>query len=502
MEAKFLELKNRLAEYWDLIKVSSLLEWDQRTQMPANGSAVRAEQLATVGRMAHEKFIDPAVGQLIDQLQPWAEGRPYESDAAALIRWARREYDKARRVPSALKAEMTRAASLGEDAWVQARRQSDFSIFLPFLARNVDLKFKYVECFDEAEHIYDVLLDDYEPGMKTAQVRKVFDDLKQGLLPLIAAIGQRAERVSDACLHGHFPAEAQRAFALSIVERFGFTPQGWRLDPTVHPFATSLGPGDIRITTRYHEDYIGAGLFGTLHECGHGLYENGVDPALERTPLCRGTSLGIHESQSRMWENLVGRSRPFWKFFFPQLQAAFPQQFKSVDAETFYRAINKAQPSLIRVEADEATYNLHIILRFELEQEMMEGKMALKDLPEVWNTRMKEYLGIDVPNDAQGVLQDVHWSGGGIGYFPTYSLGNIISCQVWEQARTALPDLDRQFERGEFMALREWLRDNIHRHGRKYTPGEILQRVAGGPIKVGPYVKYLQAKFGEIYGLS
>ncbi len=502
MEAKFLELKHRLAEYWDLIKVSSLLGWDQRTQMPKNGSAVRAEQLATVGRLAHEKFIDPAVGKLIDVVTPWAEGQPYESDEAALVRWARREYDKARRVPPELEAEMTRAASLGEDAWVEARKKSDFSIFLPFLAKNVDLKFKYVECFDEPEHVYDVLLDDYEPGMKTAEVRQVFDDLKKDLVPLIAAIRQRADRVSDACLHGHFPAEPQRAFALSIVERFGFTPEGWRLDPTVHPFATSLGTGDIRITTRYHEDFIGAGLFGTMHECGHGLYENGVDPALQRTPLSRGTSLGIHESQSRMWENLVGRSRPFWKYFFPKLQAAFPAQFQGVDPETFYRAINIVQPSLIRVEADEATYNLHIILRFELEQEMMEGKLALKDLPAAWNARMKQYLGIDVPDDAQGVLQDVHWSGGGIGYFPTYSLGNIISCQLWEQVRQALPDLDQQFERGEFMGLREWLRQNVHRHGRKFTPGEILQKVTGGPINVGPYVRYLKSKLGGIYGIN
>ncbi len=338
--------------------------------------------------------------------------------------------------------------------------------------------------------------------MKTAEVKALFDDLKKDLVPLIAAINERAGSVSDACLRQRFPVDRQREFCLSVVERFGFRADSWRLDPTVHPFASNSCTTDIRITTRYYEDYLSPALFGSMHECGHGLYENGVSPTLERTPLCRGASLGLHESQSRMWENLVGRSRPFWNFFYPKLQAAFPEQLGSVDRETFYRAINKVQPSLIRVEADEATYNLHIILRFELEQEIMEGKLALKDLPEAWNARMKQFLGVDVPDDARGVLQDIHWSDGMIGYFPTYSLGNIISCQIWEKALDAMPDLYEQFERGEFTALREWLRANLHRRGRKFTPKETLEKVVGGPIQVGPYVRYLYRKNQEIYGLT
>jgi carboxypeptidase Taq len=285
-----------------------------------------------------------------------------------------------------------------------------------------------------------------------------------------------------------------------LLDRFGFRPDSWRLDPTVHPFASGTCPTDIRITTRYFPDRLDS-LFSTMHEFGHGLYEHQVDPALDRTPLCRGASMALHESQSRMWENLVGRSLPFWRFFYPQLRDRFPQ-LERVGLETFYGAVNKVQPSLIRVEADEVTYNLHIILRFELEQELMGGEIELRDLPEAWNARMKEYLGIDVPNDAVGVLQDVHWSFGGIGYFPTYSLGNVVSAQIWEKVRDAIPDLDEQFERGEFGALREWLRENLHRHGRKFTPQDTLQRVVGGPIEAGPYVRYLKDKLGQIYGLT
>lgn len=501
MEAKFLELKTRLAEIHDLNKIGWVLGWDQRTMMPPKGAAVRAEQLATLQRVAHEKFTSDEIGRLLDDLRPYEESRPYDSDEASLIRVTRRDYEKERRVPGELRAEIARAASQGNIAWIEARRQSNFAMFLPHLQKNVELKHQYVECFDEPEHVYDLLLDDYERGMKTAEVKAVFDELKKELVPLIAAVSGRADAVSDACLHGHFPAEQQRAFCLSVLERFGFSPDAWRLDPTVHPFASNSATTDIRITTKYPEDFINPALFGTMHEFGHGLYEHQISPALERTPLCRGVSLGLHESQSRMWENLVGRSRPFWKFFYPKLQATFPEQFGGVDMEAFYRAINKVQPSLIRIEADEATYGLHIILRFEVEQEIMEGRLALRDLPEAWNARMKEYFGVAVPDDAKGVLQDIHWSAGMIGYFPTYQLGNIISCQLWEKALEAMPDLDAQFERGEFTTLRNWLRENLHKHGRKFTPKETLAKMVGGPISVGPYVRYLKAKLGEIYGI-
>jgi carboxypeptidase Taq len=318
-------------------------------------------------------------------------------------------------------------------------------------------------------------------------------------VPLIAAIRAKPDTVSDACTHGHFPVDQQKAFCVELLKHFGFNAEAWRLDPTVHPFASNSATQDIRITTRYYEHFINPALFGSMHEFGHGLYEHQIGPALERTPLCRGASLGLHESQSRMWENLVGRSRAFWQFMYPKLQAAFPSPLGNVEMETFYRAVNKVQPSFIRVEADEATYSLHIILRFELEQEIMEGRIALKELPQAWNARFKEYFGLEVPNDAEGVLQDIHWSGGMIGYFPTYSLGSIIACQVWEKIMADLPDLYEQFGRGEFGALREWLRVHLHQHGRKFTPPETLRRVVGGPIDVKPFVKYLKGKFGDIY---
>lgn len=502
MEAKFNELKTRLAEIHDLNKIGWILGWDQRTMMAPKGARVRAEQLASLGRVAHDKFTAPEIGRLLDQLQPHAESLPYDSDEASLIRVARRDWDKARRVPGELRAELSRSASLANAAWIEARKQADFQRFLPHLQKNVQLRRRYIECFDQTEDLYDVLLDDYEPGLPTAEVRRVFGELKRELLPLIAAVTRSGREIDDGCLHGHFPIDQQRAFVLSVVGRFGFQTDSWRLDPTVHPFASNSCTTDIRITTRYAEGFLSPALFGTLHETGHGLYENGVSPNLERTPLCRGASLGLHESQSRMWENLVGRSRPFWRFFFPRLKAAFPAQMAGMDAEGVYAAVNKVQPSLIRVEADEATYNLHIILRFELEQALMSGDLALAELPEAWNARMQDYLGLDVPDDGLGVLQDIHWSGGMIGYFPTYALGNIISCQIWEKAQAALPGLEAQFEQGEFVPLREWLRDNLHQHGRKFTPAETLERVAGTPrIEVGPYVRYLYAKFQDLYAL-
>jgi carboxypeptidase Taq len=346
-----------------------------------------------------------------------------------------------------------------------------------------------------------VLLDDFDEGLTTDVVQEVFDELKRELVPLIAQIREHADRVDDSCLHGDFSIDAQRLFSLEVLERLGFDHESWRLDPTVHPFAMSAGTTDIRLTTRYDETDLSVSLFATIHEFGHGFYEANVDPAMERTPLSAVTSMSLHESQSRMWENLVGRGLPMWRYFYPRLQEAFPKQFESVELDEYYRAINKVQPSLIRVEADEATYNLHIILRFELEQEILSGDLSLEDLPEAWNARMTEYLGIDVPDDAQGVLQDVHWSGGAIGYFPTYALGNVISVQLWDRLRADLPALDAQFERGEFDELSGWLRDNMHRHGRKYTSKEMLERITGGGMDPGPYLRYLREKLGEIYGL-
>jgi carboxypeptidase Taq len=501
MNPQFDELKRRLNEISDLNKIQMVLGWDQRTMMSAQGGAARAEQLATISRVVYDKFTADEVGRLLEDLRPYEESLPHESDEASLIRVTRKDYTKLKHVPADLRVEITRASSLASQSWIEARKEANFARFLPFLEKNIELKHRYVECFAPYHQPYDVLLDDFEQGMTTAEVKAIFDELKLDLVPLIAQVADRADQVSTDCLHGRFPIDRQKAFILSILERFGFRPDSWRLDPTVHPFASSSSPNDIRITTRYYENFINPALFGSMHECGHGLYENGVAASLYRTLLARGASNGLHESQSRMWENLVGRSRPFWRFFYPHLREAFPEQFANVEMETFYRAINKMVPSLIRVEADEATYNMHIILRFEMEQEIFNGLIQPKDLPEAWNARMKAYLGVDVPNDAQGVLQDIHWSSGQFGYFPTYSLGNIIASQIWEKALGEMPGLYEQFEQGEFLPLREWLRERLHILGRKFTPQETLKKVVGSPIQVGPYVKYLKAKAADVYGI-
>jgi carboxypeptidase Taq len=500
---RFTELKTRLAEIHDLSKVSSLLSWDQAVTMPPGGAAVRAEQMATVGRIAHQLFTSPEIGRLLDDLAGYEASLPYESDDASLIRATRLDYEKERRLPAELRSEMTRVASLARNAWAGARARNDFAAFKPFLQQTIDLKRRYIDCFEVEDEPYDILLDDFERGMPTAEVRQIFTELKEAIVPLIAAVAERSDAVDDRCLYGHFPIERQRELCLSILRRFGYTDTEWRFDPTAHPFASNTGLGDIRLTTRYYENYVAPSLFGSMHECGHGLYEHGISPSLERTPLCRGTSLGIHESQSRLWENLVGRSRAAWRCFLPELRAAFPDQLGSVDLETFYRAINKVKPGFIRVEADELTYGLHVVLRFELEQEMLAGDVSLDELPEAWNAKMKAYLGVDVPDVANGVLQDVHWSLGYVGYFPTYVIGSVVSAQIWNTALQAMPDLPAQFERGEFLTLREWLRDNLHRHGRKFTPKETLKKLTGSDtVQVGPYVDYLTAKFGEIYGLN
>jgi carboxypeptidase Taq len=497
---KLQDLRGRLAEITDLRRAEAVLSWDQNVMMPPGGAQARAEQLATVDKIAHQMFVAAEIGRLIEELVPYGESLDYDSDDAALIRRTQRDYEKASRVSPELSAEITRQGAIAYEAWVGARRESDFSKFLPYLEKNVELKHRYVECFDKTDETYDVLLDDFEEGMTTAEVRAVFDQLKTELLPFIAEIAEHQDAVDDSCMHGTFPPEAQKAFSMEIIERFGFSEESWRLDPTVHPFATNSCPTDIRLTTRYAEDNLES-IFSSMHEFGHGCYEHQVDPSLERTPLCSGVSLGLHESQSRMWENLVGRSRSFWNFFFPKIQEAFPA-LGSVDLDTWYKAVNKVQPSLIRVDADEVTYNFHVILRFELEQEIVNGTIDLSDLPELWDAKMVEYLGIDVPDQARGVLQDVHWSFGGLGYFPTYSLGNVLSVQIWERVLAEMPDLYEQFERGEFTALREWLRDNLHRYGRKYTPRETLERAAGSQLDAGPYIRYLKDKMSEVYGIG
>ena len=496
MEERFTELKTRLAEIHDLRRSLELLFWDQTVMMPPGGGPVRGQQLTTLDRIAHQKFVAEEIGELLEGLTQYESTLDYDSDEASLIRTTRRDYDKARRVPAELAAEMTGAAAEAHDVWAKAREENDFPLFLPHLERAVELKRRYIDCFEGYDEPYDVLLDDFEPGMKTAEVRAVFDDLKAALVPLIAEIGSLDG--DDAFMSGPWPIDKQHEYSLEIIRRFGFDESFARLDLTVHPFAASSGTQDIRLTTRYKEDDI-TSIFTAMHECGHGLYEHGVSPTLERTPLCHGVSSALHESQSRLWENIVGRSREFWNYFYPSFQETFPEAVGDVDQERFYRAINRVKPSYIRVDADEATYNLHIILRFELEQEIFAGTIELKDLPEEWNRRFEEYLGIPVTTDTLGVLQDVHWSSGGFGYFPTYSLGNIVSVQIWEKALSELPDLPEQFEAGEFGQLHEWLQTRLYSLGRKFTPQQTLESVVGTPgIDAQPYIRYLKDKLGAL----
>lgn len=501
MQAKLQRLKELLGEVADIRRAAAVLGWDQETYMPPGGAAQRGQQLATLSRLAHIKFTSDEIGQLLDDLQPYVAERDPDSDEARLVKVTRREYDKATRVPPELVAEMSQAASEGQMAWREAKAQSDFSRFRPYLERLVDLKRAYARLFAPYDHIYDPLLDDFEPGMKTAQVKEIFVALRPQQVELIRAIAERPQ-VEDGFLYLDYDEQKQWDFGVAVITRFGYDWQRGRQDKSAHPFTTSFGMGDVRITTRIFRNNLASGLFSTLHEGGHALYEQGIDPALDRTPLANGASLAVHESQSRLWENLVGRSRAFWEHFYPRLQETFPTQLGNVRLDDFYKGINKVQPSLVRVEADEATYNLHIMLRLELEIALMEGSLEVRDLPEAWNARMEEYLGLTPPNDAQGVLQDIHWSMGALGYFSTYALGNLISVQLWEAMQRDIPDMEEQIRRGEFEALLGWLRENVHRHGAKFEPQELVKRVTGSEIVAEPYVRYLRTKFGAIYGLS
>ncbi|MFO3797589.1 MAG: carboxypeptidase M32, partial [Anaerolineales bacterium] len=417
-----------------------------------------------------------------------------------LLRVTARDYEKATRLPPEFVAEFAMTTSRAHEAWVEAKGKSDFSLFRPHLEKIVELTQKYVTFFPPADHPYDILLDNYEPGMKTAEVKEIFDLLRPQQVELIRAITSRPQ-VEDGFLHLDYDEQKQWDFGVEVITKFGYDWKRGRQDKSPHPFTTSFSIGDVRITTRFMPKDGVSALFSTMQEAGHALDEQGIDPAYERTPLASGASLAIHESQSRMWENLVGRSLPFWEYFYPRFRELFPAQLGNVDLMTFYKGINKVQPSLIRVEADEATYNLHIMLRLEIEIALLEGTLQVKDLPEYWNAKMQEYLGLTPPNDAQGVLQDIHWSMGSLGYFSTYALGNLVSVQLWEKIQADIPDLPDQIRRGEFGALLSWLRENIHRYGRKYEPQQLVQRITGSKITPEPYLRYLHQKFSAIYGL-
>jgi carboxypeptidase Taq len=485
-------LRTLLAEIADLQHAEMLLDWDSRVSMPHAGAAARADASATVGRLAHERFVSDEVGALLDELAPLEEELDSDSVDAALIRVTRRDWERSRQVPPKLAGEMRRASGIAVAAWDEAKAASDFSLFAPHLERQLELKHRYIDCFPAGENPYDVLLEDYEEGTTTAEVEAVFDTLKPELLSLVEKV--RDARVDLSPLHGSFPIAKQREAGERVLAAFGSGTGSWRLDETPHPFASSPGIGDVRLTTHYDETNL-TSLFSTMHEFGHGVYEWGVDPSLARTPLGSGTSSAVHESQSRTWENLVGRSPGFWRWFFPQLQSIFTDELTAVDEGAFYAAINAVRPTLVRVDADEVTYGLHIILRFELEQELLSGAVGVNEVQEAWNARVHDYLGLDVPDDAHGVLQDMHWSIGLIGYFATYQLGNVMSVQLWRRAVADLGDVEEQFERGEFVPLREWLRENVYRQGRRYRPRELLRRVTGSDLDPAPYLAYLRTKF-------
>ena len=488
-------LDTLIGEVMDLRHAADLIEWDERVYMPPGGVTVHGEMSAALRRLAHEKFTSGEVGDALDAARRGVASEDADSTAARMVRVVERDYARATRVPADFVAEHAAAISAAQHTWADARASSDFARFAPHLQKVIDLKRRYVAFFPPADHPYDVLLDDYEPGMKTADVRRLFDSLRQRQVAIIKSVAAKPAPQADFLTTAYAESDIRR-FAEDVVTAFGFDWTRGRQDKSVHPFATGIGAHDVRITTRWVEGQPLALLFGTMHEAGHAMYEQGVGDEHQRTILEGGASLGVHESQSRLWENMVGRSRQFWDHFFPRLQAACPAQLGSVTADAFHAAINRVQPTLIRVEADEATYNLHIMLRVELELALIEGSLRVSDLPEAWNTKMREYLGLTPPTDATGVLQDIHWSAGLFGYFATYTLGNVIAAQLWERFGAVHSERDSEIGRGDFSPLLSWLRTELHRHGRKFEPKELVERITGSAVDSEPYLRYLENKYG------
>jgi len=502
MSEKLEQLRTILAEVTDLNRAGQVLGWDQETYMPPGGVTARSQQLSTLSRLAHVRFTADDVGRLLSELEEETSGLPFDSLEASIVRVTRRDYDQDRKLSAELISEIARAGSVGQPVWQKARREADFKLFAPILERNVELNRRMADALGYQDRPYDALLNRYEPGMTTDDLETIFAELKKAIVPLVADIARNSDAVDDRVLYRGFDPDVQVKYALDVVTKLGYDLERGRQDISTHPFSTTFGPGDARITTRVSRDFFNECLFGSIHEAGHAMYMQGHGDDIDRTPLWDGASPGVHESQSRLWENLVGRSRGFWKHFFPSLRNAFPEPLHDIDDEAFFRAVNKSYPSLIRVEADEVTYNLHVLLRFELETELLEGKLKVKDLPEAWNTRMQSYVGINVPNDREGVLQDIHWAWVSFGIFPGYTIGNLIAAQLTEKIRAAIPDMEAQIERGEFATLLGWLRKNVHRHGRKFTPNELLERATGKPLTPVPWIAYAREKYGSLYGVK
>ena len=495
--AELAALRERMAEIADLRGIGALLFWDQNTMMPPAGAPPRSEHLATLQRTIHGRLTDPELSRLLDALQPWADGEDPDGDDVRLLAWVRRDVEKAVRVPADLAADMSRAAALGQRAWQDARGALDFGVFRDPLARQIELRHRYAGCFEGTAafaHPYDVLLDDFEPGLTIAELQPLLAGLQEALVPLVAEAGEPQAR---GVLDGDFPLAAQRELIRGILATVGFDPAAWRLDESVHPFAQGVAPTDVRITTRWADGDLGMALYSVLHEFGHGLYEAQVAPALLRTTLDEPVSLGVHESQSRLWENVVGRSRAFCAWLLPLLRERFGGAVDGLGVPELYRGVNRVHPSPVRIEADETTYNLHVVLRVELELALMEGRLEVADLPAAWDEGMQRLLGVEPPNVVEGVLQDIHWGSGLIGYFPTYTLGNLIAAQLWVRLIEDVPAADELLERGEFGFLREWLGERVHRHGRKFPPRELLRRITGEDLRVDPFLRYLRDKLAD-----
>ncbi len=481
-----------------LASIEAVLDWDERTMLPPAGTEHRAEQMTLLSGMIHDRWTNAEFGQWLAELVEDPLAADPAGDAGANLRRLKREYDKKVKLPKSLVEQLAQTAVFAQQAWVEARRKSDFGHFRPWLDKTLTLKRQEAEALGYAECPYDALLDRYEPDARTADVAVVLAGLRQQLIPLVQAIRESGRQPDVSLLHRSFPPDAQHSFGRMAAARIGFDFDRGRLDVTAHPFCSGLGPSDCRITTRYDEHFFNEAFFGILHEAGHGIYEQGLPADQYGLPLGEAVSLGIHESQSRLWENFVGRSLAFWQFLYPQAQRQFTA-LSDVGLSEFHFAVNDVRPSLIRTEADEATYNLHILIRFELEQALLDGDLPLDDLPGAWNAKYEEYLGITPPDAARGVLQDIHWSAGLIGYFPTYSLGNLNAAQLFRQADTDLGGLAGQFARGEFQPLREWLGEKIHRHGQRYSAAELIRRVTGQPLSHEPLVDHLRRKFGPLY---
>lgn len=495
------ELLQRCQELSDLGAVQALMSWDQETFMPPAGQPARGRQMAALSALSHQKMTSPEMGQLLEKLQ--GPEAPEDSDARTTVERMAWSYERSTRVPEKLVREMTEAQSASVNAWAEAREKDDFPAFLPHLKRLLDLSREEADLLKEdGQSRYDALLQSYERGASSAEIGAVFSELRDALTPLVQAISEKADAISDDCLHQAYAPEKQIEFGKAVLRDMGFDFNRGRLDRSAHPFTSGFHPQDVRMTTKLDPQFFNPGFFATVHEGGHALYEQGYLEADYGTPLGSSISLGIHESQSRAWENLLGRSLPFWRYYYPALQQMFPEALTGVDLEDFYKAVNRVEPSLIRIEADEVTYSLHIILRFELEQALLEGDLSPEDLPEAWNEKVQQYLAVEVPSNRQGCMQDIHWAWGLLGYFPTYTLGNLYAAQFHQQAHKDIPDLQEAIEKGELQVFTQWLRENIHQVGQRRLAPELVQDITGKPLSAQPFILYLKEKYTALYGIE